>query len=68
MTAGERFATAGNELVQGLNQIQFIVNRPAPMAEGVQREEYLLNERSKILKICEQLVGPYKIIIADLTR
>lgn len=55
---GVRFAIAGNELVQGIQRIQFIVHRA-----GTPHDLMV-----DIADICEALVGPYKIIVADLSR
>jgi hypothetical protein len=57
MTPGERFAEAANELIQGIQQIQFIVHRP-------QSPHQMMVD---IAEICERLIGPYKIIVADLS-
>lgn len=63
-TPGEKFAEAGNALVKGIMSIQFLVHRP--VADG--DIGFLLGQRDRIAAICEELVGPYKIIIADLSR
>jgi hypothetical protein len=68
VTPGEQFAEAGNSLIKGIQQIQFLVHRPVPVPMGMATEEYLMKERDKIAEVCERLVGPYKIIIADLSR
>lgn len=63
-TPGERFADAANELIKGIQSIQSLVHRPVSMADV----GYLLGLHDRIAAICEELIGPYKIIIADLTR
>lgn len=53
-TPGQRLADAGNLMVQGVLKIQQIAQH--------------LEHANEIIVICETLVGPYKIIVADLSH
>lgn len=67
-TPGERFADAANELIKGIQEIQFIVHRPIRADTHAHGYADLEAQCGHVIAICERLIGPYKIIIADLTR
>lgn len=70
-TPGERFADAANELIKGIQEIQRIVHRPytVPRPEIIATAvKMLLKDRDTIADLCEHLIGPYTIIVADLSQ
>lgn len=70
VTAGERFAEAGNDLIKGIQEIQKLVNSGLALSKNDDEEllTSLIRRYQMIAPICERLIGPYKLVVADLSQ